>query len=180
VPEPTEIDEATRQAVQAMLAVLGPVVDEDTATRALQAAHEVYEAEEGAFVQSQLDQTLLGGLDVTDRGARVRFQMARETAAGIVLAFKDLLGDAENYVEQEVVDRETLERYVCIVVRPGRKTPHELRREAEEALERVRRLAVEYVSGHDPRWRPLATATGEVFLAAINGADVAFPVGDHR
>lgn len=107
------------------------------AEAAIRAAGDVYEADRAAFVDQQVADARLAGWDINSEGMNVRVAMARESAAGLVAAAKTFLDanpGATNYVEQTVIDRENGDRYVIVFQKPGGKTPHELRREAEDAL----------------------------------------------
>lgn len=67
--------------------------------------------------------------------------LAHEMATNMTLAFKSILDaqpGAENYVEQEVIERNGGNRYVFVVCKPNGKTPHQLRREAETERDALR------------------------------------------
>lgn len=104
------------------------------AEAALDAAGKVYAADDEAFVQDQLANTRLLGMDISDGAVNLRVMPALETAAAMVMTAKTILDGnpgAQNYVEHSVIDRETGDRYVLTVHKPAGKTPHELRQEAE-------------------------------------------------
>lgn len=104
------------------------------AAAAVKAADEVYKADQDEFVQRQVEEARLAGFHIDGDGADLRVVMARETAAGLVMAAKTFLDShpsAKNYVEQSVWDRESGDRYVITFSKPGGKTPHELRQRAE-------------------------------------------------
>ena len=121
---------------------------------ALSAAGDVYDQATDAAVDRVMRQTGFAGMDIRDGSVQLRLKHAADIAAAMVSAFDALIEvhDAENYVEWEstVTDpaREQAmqaglppeqwpphRRYRLIVVKPGGKTPHELRREAEARLD---------------------------------------------
>lgn len=121
---------------------------EEWAAVAIKAAGEVFEADRQAFIDQQVAEAAIAGWDMSAEGMDLRVTMARETATGLVMAAKTFLDanpGATNYVEQTVIDQETRDRYVIVFQKPGGKTPHELRREAEDALafERARLAEVQ-------------------------------------
>ena len=110
-----------------------PATVEDTA-EALRAASEVFSAADQAYADQLVAATSIAGFNLNGDG-RFDLVVAHELAARMTLSFKTILDaqpGAENYVEQEVIERNGGARYVFIVCRPGGKTPHQLRREAEE------------------------------------------------
>lgn len=104
------------------------------AVAALAAATAVYDADQAAYIEQQVQQAAIAGWNMEGDGMHLRVVMARETAAGLVTAAKTFLDAnpaAKNYIEQSVLDRATGDRYVLTIQRPGGRTPHELRQEAE-------------------------------------------------
>jgi hypothetical protein len=134
-----DADELFERAVTAACSVLVDVARADVA-EAMRAAEAVYEADREQYVQDQLDQARLAGMNPTGKGMELNVVIARETAAHLVMAAKTYLDTtgAENYLEQTVYDRETGERYVIIFQRPGKKSPHELRQQAEAERDQAR------------------------------------------
>ena len=113
---------------------------------ALDAAAEVYAAADAAEVDRVLAETGLIGMEPLADGVRIRLKHAADLAAGMVAAFDELIRQkgCENYVEWDstVTDPTDLRKYTFIVVKPGGKTPHELRRQAEQERDELRaRLA---------------------------------------
>ncbi|MFI7073595.1 hypothetical protein [Micromonospora sediminicola] len=114
--------------------MLTPTVARRWAEAAIRAAGDVYDADRAAFVDQQVAEARIAGWDMSAKGMDLRVTMARETAAGLVMAAKTFLDanpGAQNYVEQTVIDRESGDRYVILFMKPGGRSPHELRREAE-------------------------------------------------
>lgn len=69
------------------------------------------------------------------------FGIKMSTDPGIIKAmldaFKGVLEEhptAENYVEMQLQDRETGSRYTVTIGKPGGRTPHQLRKQAEAAV----------------------------------------------
>jgi hypothetical protein len=116
----------------------------DTIAAALRAAQAVYAADERAYIDGQVAEAKIAHWRMEDGVTDIRIVMARETAAGLVTAAKTFLAatGAENYVEQHVTDRETGERYTLTVQRPGKSTPHELRRQAEAERDALAEIGV--------------------------------------
>lgn len=149
-----ETDEVFERAVDAAMAVLDRVLKLMAPPRwlvveAFEAARAVYDADEDARVDDLMERTGFAGMEVHD-GVRIRLKYAAEMASAMVSAFDALIETrgAENYVEWEstVTDPAAEEamragkpmeewpphrQYRLIVVKPGGKTPHELRRQAE-------------------------------------------------
>lgn len=152
------IDPAVAEAaLDAACAVLGPTVDREAVAAALADADAVYADAERAKVDRMLVETGLAGMSPVAGGVRIRLKHAHDIAAGMVDAFDALIEQrgAENYVEwestvtdpageQAILDGLPMKewpahrRYTFIVVKPSGKTPHELRREAEAEVERLR------------------------------------------
>jgi hypothetical protein len=91
------------------------------------------------------EEVTVGHLKATEDGVSIGVGVDRElhekASIALIAAFKPALDNQEapNYVEFGVIDPSSAdEKYVVIVCRPGGKTPHELRREAEAELERLR------------------------------------------
>lgn len=124
-----------------------------TIAEAFDAAVAVYDQAEKVEVDRLMDQTGFAGLEITGNGVQLRLKYAADIAAHMVEAFDTLceVRGATNYVEWEstITDpaREQAikaglpqeewpphRRYSVIVVKPGGKTPHQLRQEAEQAL----------------------------------------------
>lgn len=123
---------------------------------ALMAAGQVYQADEAAEVEQMMHETDFISLDVPHGEPRFRLKIASDLASGMVRAFDELVHQVgcENYIEWEstLTDPATeqaieaglpddqippLRKYKLIIVRPGGKTPHELRQEADQRLDRV-------------------------------------------
>lgn len=126
-----------------------PRGEDETVTRwSTRAVEAILAAEDQAFAdaeQARVDQLIaetgLAGIDIQDGAARVRLVLANELAAKMTAAFKTILEahpGAQNYVEQVVEERNGGGRYVFIVCKPGGKTPHQLRREAETERDALR------------------------------------------
>lgn len=104
-------------------------------------------AAEKEFIDGQVAQANILGWNMDSGVTDLQVSMALDTAAGLVGAAKTFLTatGAENYVEQHIHDRETGERYTITIQRPGKKTPHELRRKAEAERDSLaRRCAVRF------------------------------------
>lgn len=84
-----------------------------------------------------------------DGGVTVRIgcpmEVAQAAAKNLIAAFLPALdaSGAVNYLSFDAVDPETHQRYALIVCRPDGKTPHQLRKEAEAEVERLRALVDE-------------------------------------
>jgi hypothetical protein len=100
-----------------------------------------------------MNETNFVKFDVAEGEPRMLLKMSADLARGMVLAFDEMIRQegCENYIEWEwtVTDPATeeaiaagvphaevppLRKYKVIIVRPGGKTPHELRVEAEQRL----------------------------------------------
>lgn len=125
---------------------------------ALEAAAAVYEAAHEDVVRDTLDRTGFAGMDIVDGVVRMRIQYAADFAESVVEAFDTLCEQrgVTNYVEwaSTILDPATkaaieagadvvpeYRRYTFIVVKPGMKSPHELRLEADARLAAVVALA---------------------------------------
>jgi hypothetical protein len=93
---------------------------------------------------------------------------------GWVHAAREMLGDAPNYSEtridfpkasasMEVKAAGEFDRYVLTVQRAGKLTPHEARKKAETAIERVRELCQHDVGAIE------AADLARMVLLALNG-----------
>lgn len=119
---------------------------EELAELALRAGSEVYAAAEQADADRLLAETGLAGIDIDDGAARVKLVLAHEMAVRMATAFDAILDahpSAANYVEQEFFPRGTRDPYIFVVCKPGGKTPHQLRREAEAERDRLRTALTE-------------------------------------
>ncbi len=124
---------------------------------AIEAAGTVYQAAQQADVDRMMRETGFISMEAAeDGGVQLRLKMAHDIAAAMCEAFDTLIHvrGAENYVEWEgtVTDpaRELAVRagdpdplpqhrqYSFIVVRPGGKTPHQLRQDADARAEQLR------------------------------------------
>jgi hypothetical protein len=99
------------------------------------AAVEIFNGEAGEqLVADMMQRTRLREADFRG-GMHMDIAAARELTATYVAAARAMLGDAENYsetpVEFEVGLAGETERYVLIVQRAGKLTPHQARRNAE-------------------------------------------------
>lgn len=155
--ETDTVDPVASAAADAMMAVFDRALKLFAPHRylvveALEAAAAVYEADREAAAQNILDQTGFAGLDIADDGVRMHIVFAHDFAKAVVEAFDDLCTarGATNYIDWEttVLDpatRDAIEagaddipphrRYRFIVVRPGKKSPHELRVDADVACQ---------------------------------------------
>ncbi len=130
---------------------------------ALDAAAAVYDADHDATVKRLMDESLLLGMTVGPDGLTLKATMARELAMRLVGAAKQFLDEnpgAENYIEQEVVDRDSGDRYVVIFVKPGGRSPHELRRAAEARLVRQQLEVEAWLERHRDQWLDGGERTG--------------------
>ncbi|GAA0527181.1 hypothetical protein GCM10010172_04650 [Paractinoplanes ferrugineus] len=128
-------DEVFNRAVDAAWGVLPSSVApaKGDVAEALRVASDVFASDDQAYADKLVAETGIAGFNLDGRG-RLDLVLAHELAAKMTLAFKTILDaqpGAENYVEQEVIERNGGGRYVFIVCKPGGKTPHQLRREAE-------------------------------------------------
>ncbi len=154
--------EVRARALQAAWDAL-PTTDDltpDALQAALDAAAAVYDADQDAAVQAMMDESLLLGMHVGPEGLTASATMARQIAASMVMAAKQFLDEnpgAGNYVQQQVIDRETGDRYEVIFVKPLGRSPHQLRLDAERGrdalrdhLEAIAEMArQQYPSGED-------------------------------
>jgi hypothetical protein len=87
------------------------------------------------WIQQLLDDCRIRALDFRN-GAHMDLEPAREIVAAWVAAARTILGDATNYtetpVEMEVGVAESPERFVFILQRAGKLTPHQARLQAEQ------------------------------------------------
>jgi hypothetical protein len=94
-------------------------------------------------------------------GFTMTIENAGEATKGLVAAARAMLDQHDpaptNYVQQDVVftdpDTGARERYVIVYCRPGGKTPHQLRAEAENRIERgveaARNLRARFTDGDE-------------------------------
>jgi hypothetical protein len=120
---------------------------------AFAAAQRVYDRAEETYVDDILDRTGLGGMDIRDGEVRMRIKYATELASHMVQSFDALVTahGAANYIEQEctitdpaaqqaMLDGVPMQQcppprtYRVIIIRPGRPSPHQLRRQAEARI----------------------------------------------
>ncbi len=136
-PWPATADEAALRAVgeQLPLELLenAPVVD--IIRVALEGARRWAAAEEEAASQQMMADTLWDGMDL-DHGVTLRVRMAARLSMILVESFSAFLdtAGAENYVEQEIIERNGGRRFTLTIRRHEGKTPHQLRQDAEAAL----------------------------------------------
>jgi hypothetical protein len=121
---------------------------------ALAAAGVVYAEADDRAVDRVLEETGLRSMDITDGEVRIRLKHSADLARNFVAAFDELVRHrpCDNYLEQEwtmsdpareeaaaaglpVEQWPPKRTYTFIVVRPGGKTPHQLRQEAEARIE---------------------------------------------
>jgi hypothetical protein len=158
-----QLADRIRQAIASPAQVLPRAASRETArawsARAVLAVLEAWNQEmaeeEQARVEELLRETGLLGMEPTDDGFVIRLKHAQEIATAMVEAFDAMCSGATNYVEQEsTVTDPARERavlaglpldqippprtYRIIIVKPGGRTPHELRRAAEEERDRLR------------------------------------------
>lgn len=124
---------------------------------AIEAVGEVYAADQQADVDRMMRETGFISMEATqDGGIQLRLKAAHDIAAAMCSAFDALIHvhGAENYVEwaatvtdpaREIAiragDPDPLpphRQYSFIVVRPGGKTPHQLRQDADARAEQLR------------------------------------------
>jgi hypothetical protein len=91
-----------------------------------------------AEAEALADQTLMKGLTVEKGKLELNLIPPREIVAVWVHAAREMIGDAENYVEMEVKLAGEVERFAFVLQRVGKLTPHEARQAAESAIARVR------------------------------------------
>lgn len=158
----------------------------DTATMLVSAARaslvaldEHADAEQQAHVDRMLADTgvISMGPD-PDGGFGIRVVLAYELAKKMTEAFRTLLDahpTAVNYIEQTLAPAGGGKPYVFIVCKPGGRTPHQLRGDAEAERDRLRTLAAELVGnilklaahGLDDSQRDALREYGLVTRAAI-------------
>lgn len=156
----TETDEVRGRAVDAAMAVFERSLKlmaphRHLVEEAIEAAGGVYDDAQQAEVDRMMDQTGFISMEATDKGMQLRLKMARDIAAAMCSAFDALIHvhGATNYVKWEgtVTDPATeeaikagaedvppLRKYHFIVVKPGGKSPHTLRREVEAERDQLR------------------------------------------
>jgi len=130
-------DDVRELAIDAAMDVFHPMVlDRVFVAAALDAAGEVFAAADAAEVDRVLTETGLVGMEPVSDGVRIRLKHAHDLAAGMVSAFDALIQQkgCENYREWDYTVTDPAEghrRYTFFVVRPGGRTPHQLREDAE-------------------------------------------------
>jgi hypothetical protein len=87
-----------------------------------------------ADAEALADQTLMRGLTVERGKLELNLIPPREIVAVWVHAAREMIGDAENYVEMEVKLAGEVERFAFVLQRVGKLSPHEARQQAEAAL----------------------------------------------
>lgn len=106
------------------------------------------------WIQKQLDETGLKSMDFRN-GMTMEIEPARELVAQWVGAARAMLGDAPNYsetpIEMEVKVAEAPERFVFILQRVGKLTPHQARQQAEARAEQAE-AAIVTVRAIADRW----------------------------
>jgi len=94
------------------------------------------------WIQKQLDETGIKAMDFRN-GMSMEIEPARELVAHWVGAARAMLGDAPNYtetpIEMEVKVGESPERFIFVLQRAGKLTPHQARQQAEERAEKAER-----------------------------------------
>ncbi len=107
---------------------------------AFDAAGTVYDEHYDAETKRIVAETGFAGMDIVDGEVQLRIRHAREFAAAVVASFDEMTraAGAENYTETEVTitdpDPDNYRKYRFIVVKPGKKSPHELRQEADARI----------------------------------------------
>lgn len=150
-PERDELLDAALTAAMARMPYDRPPTPDDVLA-GMKAAFAVYDEDRARHVRERVAEARILGWSMEPGGGMdLRVTMALDVAAHLVTAARTFLDatSAENYVEQHVHDRETGDRYTLTIQRPGKRTPHEMRRLAEserdklrEELERLRAQAV--------------------------------------
>lgn len=155
-------DAVRRRAVDAAMAVFDRQMrlmapHRHVVADAIEAVGEVYAAEQQADVDRMMAETGFISMEAAeDGGIQLRLKMAHDIAAAMCSAFDALIHvrGAANYVEWEATvtdpareiairagDPDPLppfRQYRFIVVRPGGKTPHQLREDADARAEQLR------------------------------------------
>lgn len=147
---------------------------EAMAQAALDASQQVYRAAEEAEAERLVAETGLASMQVEDGAAALRLVLAHDLAVKMTTAFQTILDanpGATNYVEQEFYPRGSRDPYVFVVCKPAGKTPHQLRREAED---QAKRLAddLDRVAGADSELDRLQTALTELAADFRKGSRV--------
>lgn len=144
------------------------------AEAAMQASGKVYVAAEEAEAERLVAETGLAGMEIEDGAAALKLVLAHEFAVKMTMAFQTILDanpGATNYVEQEFFPRGSRDPYVFVVCKPGGKTPHQLRREAEAQRDRLAD-DLDRVAGADTELDRLRTALTELAAGFRQGGRV--------
>jgi hypothetical protein len=136
-------DEVRGAAIQAVrAAITAPWPDSDIEEVADAVLAVLDEEALNRLAQQYVEQSRLRSLGAKDGKAALDVIPAQEAIAGWCLAARGMLDGhgAENYTEtsMEFPDRPRGERYVFILQRVGKLTPHEARRKAEAEADRLR------------------------------------------
>lgn len=94
-----------------------------------------------------VDGTMMRSLTIKDGVATLELAEATEMVRIFAAGMRGCLDGhgASNYVEMEMTDGATGDAYIVTVQRQQRPTPHEFRRQAENALATVMSIVTEYV-----------------------------------
>jgi hypothetical protein len=152
------------RAVAAFVEATGDVPWRYLVAAGLRAALKVYDEAADKDLDDIMARCGFAGMDL-DKDVQIRLKYAHEIAAAMVHGFDELLRvrGAENYVEQEMTATDpaleqaikegkpveewpTNRRYRVIIVAPGRRSPHELRRTAEADRDAALRQLAETTS----------------------------------
>lgn len=160
-PEFAALREQSTDAAQAVfdrhLKLMAP--PRHVIAEALAAAAAVVDRHEQAEIDRMMNETQLFGIDADgDGGVQLRLKLATDMAQSMVLAFDTMIqqGGCENYTETDFTVTDPAQRlaieqglpaeqwpphrqYRFIVVKPGGKSPHDLRREAEQRIDAATR-----------------------------------------
>jgi hypothetical protein len=108
--------------------------------QAARAAHTLY-AENRSFQQEvkRLNGELLGIEELHYTRREITAAMSGEATKAVAILFAEALrgADAPNYIEMQLADPETHERFTVTVQRATGKTPHDCRKEAEAEVARL-------------------------------------------
>jgi hypothetical protein len=124
------------------------------------AALEVFDEDAQArHVADLMEHTRLRSMQIREGAFDMDIDAAREITTEYVAAARAMLGDAENYTETPVeftVGLAGQERYVLIVQRAGKLTPHQARKRAEAERDEWKRAAEAEAQGGKARAEMLA------------------------